>query len=155
LIEPTLTGFLLLSLIVYSACGLSLSLIVNLTSFAGVPFGGEPLFAKLFWGIFPAFVSVILIGRSEVKKRCPDTPNDKIDHWGLLFADCHPLLRYFFWACFAYAGVLVMVLVVLREREPYLMSAAGTAFCMMFYAMGLAAATAAYRRSYTSRRPFR
>jgi hypothetical protein len=135
------TRVLLLLLMIYAACGLLLGLTANVASFFGIHFG-DRMFAALFWGVFPAFLSAILIGRAEAKAATgPD-----IDHWGLLLAGCPVALKYAFWACFFYAWGLGMVLAIWQTHEPNLIWRGTSAICMAFYAMGLAASTAAYQR---------
>jgi len=95
--------------------------------------------------MFPAFLSAILIGRSEKNKK-RSIPNREIDDWALLFAGGPMALKYLFWGCFAYTWVSGMVLVFRHSHEPNASGRVMLAFCMTFYAMGLAAATAAWRR---------
>jgi len=144
---------LLLSLTIYAACGLALSLVVNVVSYTDVPLTNNFLFSVLFWGVFPAFLSVILIGRSERNKVTTD--EREVDYWGLLFAGCPAALKTMFWACFAYAWALGMVLAVWQSHEPNAIWRGTSAFCMAFYAMGLAAGTGAYFRARALQRPFR
>ena len=147
-----MTGLLLLFVMFYAACGLVLSFVVNVVSFVQV--GDNAFSTGLFFGIFPAFFSVILIGSSE-RKKMPEVAEEEIDYWELAFAGCPRLLKWVFWACFAYAFALGLVLAILDPHEQNLMWSGGSAFCMMFYAMGLAAVTGAYlrhRASYLLRR---
>jgi hypothetical protein len=133
---------------VYAACGLILSLVVHAESFAGLMVGGDKLFGTLCGGMFPAFLSAVLIGRSEKNKK-RGVPDREIDDWELLFAGGPIALKYLFWGCFAYTWVSAIVLVVRQSHEPNAGGREMLAFCMTFYAMGLAAATAAWRRGRT------
>jgi hypothetical protein len=139
------TRLFLLLMMLYAACGLVLSFAINAASFAGLVFGGNALFQMLFWGIFPAFLTVILIAHSERKKK-PDLSDREIDHWELVLAGGPVALRYLFWICCAYAIILGVLLAILQSHEPSLTSRGASAFFMMFYALGLAATTAALRR---------
>lgn len=58
--RTTMTSLLLLFAMLYAACGLVLSIVVNAVSFTSIQLGGNALFPVLMWGIFPAFLSVIL-----------------------------------------------------------------------------------------------
>lgn len=143
----------LLFLMIYTACGLALSLAANVVSFTTIPLGDHFLFPALFWGIFPAFLSVILIGRSERNKVTTDERD--VDYWGLLLAGCPAALKYAFWACFAYSWVLGILLAVWRPHEPHMVWRGVSAFGMTFYAMGVAVSTGAYFRARALQRPFR
>ena len=112
LIELPVTRFLLL--IIYTACGLALSLAVNVVSFTSIPLGENFPFPALLWGL-SAFLSVILIGRSERNKVTTDERD--VDYWGLLLAGCPAALKYAFWACFAYTWLLGMVFAVRHTHE--------------------------------------
>ncbi len=69
---------------------------------------------------------------------------------------CPPPIRYLFWACFLDAWATGMVLALLAPRnQGNLMWRGGSAFAMAFYAMGLAAALAAYLRRRASSRESR
>ena len=137
--------FLLLFVMLCAACGLVLSLAVNAASFAGFAIGEGILFKALLWGIFPTFLTVILIGRSKRNKR-PDVPDREIDHWELVLAGSPVALRYLFWGCFAYAFVLGIVFSIEPTQQPHLVARGTSAFFMMFYTLGLAATMAALRR---------
>jgi hypothetical protein len=150
-IELPVTRFLLL--IIYTACGLALSLAVNVVSFTSIPLGENFPFPALLWGIFPAFLSVILIGRSERNKVTTDERD--VDYWGLLLAGCPAALKYAFWACFAYTWLLGMVFAVRHTHESQAAWRVVSAFCMTFYAMGLAASAGAYFRGRSLQRPLR
>lgn len=144
LIELTVTRLMLAFAMIYAMCGIMLSLAANMESVASIKVGDKDLIAPLFGGIFPAFLSVILIGRSEVKKAA--RAGRDIDHWGLLLAGCPAVLKYLFWGSFIYAWALGMVVALWQPHEPGLMRHAAVALCMTFYAMGLATTTAAYLR---------
>lgn len=133
---------------VYAACGLLLSLIVHVASFVGLRVGGDILFGTLAWGIFPAFLLVILIGRSEKNKK-RGIPDREIDDWKLLLSGCPIALKYLFWGCFAYAWGLGMVTVLRQSHDPNENGRVALALFMAFYAMGLAAFAAAWRRGRT------
>jgi hypothetical protein len=133
----------------YAACGLVLSFVVNVVSFTTVQVGDNAFFTGLFWGIFPAFFSVILIGSSE-RKKIPEVADEEIDYWELAFAGCPRLLKWVFWACFAYAFALGLVLAIWQPHAQNVMWRGGSAFCMTFYAMGLTAVTGAYLRRRAS-----
>lgn len=135
-----MTGLLLLFLMLFTACGLVLSLATNVLSFTG------DYVSLLFWGIFPTFLSVIIIGYCEKQKVMPGIPNDKIDHWGLVLNRCPLVLRWLFWTCFAYAFVIGSLFAAFGSNERTLSLRCVSAFCMAFYAMGLAVFTAAYLR---------
>jgi hypothetical protein len=91
-----------------------------------------------------------LIGYSEKKRRMPGRVAEEIDRWGLVLAGCPTLMKCVFWACFAYAWAIGMVLAVLHTHEPNVIWRGASAFWMMFYAMGLAVFTAAYLRRRAS-----
>ena len=139
-----MTRLLLPFAMVYAVCGIVLSLAANLESVASIKVGDKDLIAPLFGGIFPAFLSVILIGRSEVRKAAG--AGRDIDHWGLLLAGCPAVLKYLFWGSFIYAWALGMAVALWQPHEPGLMRHAAAALCMAFYAMSLAATTGAYLR---------
>ncbi|MBR0824400.1 hypothetical protein JQ596_02540 [Bradyrhizobium manausense] len=138
-----MTSLLLLFGMFYAACGLVLSLAMNVTSFTSVKLGDSILFPALTWGIFPAFLAVILISISERKR--PRSANHEIDEWELVSAGCPTLMKRIFWTCFAYAWVTGMALAILTH-EPNLILRCISAFWMTFYALGLAVITAAYLR---------
>jgi len=146
-----MTGLLLLFMMFYAACGLVLSFVAHVASFTTFQIGENAL--ALFWGVFPAFLSVILIDRTERKKKKGSASREEIDDWELVLAGCPLLLRYMFWACFAYTFVLGIAIFVLDELN-LAWRAASTcgafALCMVFYAMGLAVFTAAYLRRRAS-----
>ncbi len=147
-----MTSLLLLLLMLYAACGLVLSLIVQVVSFTGVELGGNVLLGGLFFGIFPSFLSVILIGRSERQRKMRHAADSDVDYWGLVLDGCPAPIRYVFWACFFYAWATGMVLAFLEPRnQGNLMWRGGSAFEMAFYALGLAVALAAYRRRASSK----
>lgn len=141
-----MTGLLLLLLMVYAATGLMLSLIVNVVSFTSVQLGDHLPFPALLWGIFPAFLSVILIGASEKQRKMPQAADKDVDYWGLVLERCPALVKYAFWACFFYAWATGMVLALSGPQEPNVAWRGVSAFEMAFYAMSLAVALAAYLR---------
>lgn len=139
---------LLLFMMLYAACGLVLSFVLHLTSFTAFQ-AGDSAFAVLFWGIFPVFFSVILIGSSEKKKKMGWATHEETDYWELLLGGCPTLLKQVFWACFYYSIILGIALGALEELNLAWRSASpsgATVLCMAFYAMGLAVFTAAYLR---------
>jgi hypothetical protein len=145
------TSLLLLFVMFYAACGLVLSLVVNVASFASVQLGDNALFPALMWGIFPAFLSIILIGKRE--KKMHSSVGEEIDYWELVFAGCPSLMKYIFWVCFAYAWAIGMVFAILQTHEPNVIWRGASAFWMAFYAMALAAVTGAYLRRRAPHQP--
>ncbi|QOZ72305.1 hypothetical protein SAMN05192541_107320 [Bradyrhizobium arachidis] len=144
--RTTMTSLLLLFAMLYAACGLVLSIVVNVVSFTSVQLGGNALFPVLMWGIFPAFLSVILIGISEREGKMRSGVGEEIDHWELVFAGCPSSMKYIFWVCFVYAWAIGIVLAILQTHEPNLIWRGASAFWMAFYALGLASVTGAYLR---------
>ena len=144
--RTTMTSLLLLFAMLYAACGLVLGIIVNAVSFTSVQLGENALFPVLTWGIFPAFLSVILISILERKGKARSGVGEDTDHWELVFAGCPSLMRYIFWVCFAYAWAIGIVLAILQTHEPNVIWRGVSAFWMAFYAMGLAAVTGVYLR---------
>jgi hypothetical protein len=145
------TGLLLLLMMLSAACGLLLSFAAQVVSFTSVQLGDFGLFPALWWGIFPTFAAVIFIGILEKKRKMPGRSDDEIDHWELVLAGCPRFMKWMFWACFAYAWVIGMVLAVLNTHDPSTIWRGSSAFWMMFYAMGLAVFAAAWLRRRASR----
>lgn len=141
-----MTKLLLLFAMLYAACGLVLSIIVNAVSFTSVQLGENALFPVLTWGIFPAFLSVILIDISETAGKKRSGAGEEIDHWELVFAGCPSLVKNIFWVCFAYAWAIGMVLAILQTHESNVIWRGASAFWMAFYALGLASVSGAYLR---------
>jgi hypothetical protein len=83
----------------------------------------------------------------------PSGVDEEIDYWELVLAGCPTLMKCVFWACFAYAWAIGMVIAILQLREPNVVFRGLSAFWMMFYAMGLAVVTAAYLRRRASHQP--
>lgn len=149
-----MTSLLLLLAMLYAASGLALSTIVNAASFAGVQVGGNALFSVLTWGVFPAFLSVILIDISEKKGKLRSSAGEEIDHWERVFAGCPSLMKYIFWVCFVYAWAIGIVFSILQTHEQNMVWRGASAFWMAFYAMGLAAVTGAYLRRRARQTPY-
>lgn len=148
-----MTGLLLLLMMLFAACGLLLSFAAQVVSFTGVQLGDNALFPALWSGIFPTFAAVIFIGILEKNRKMPGRSDDEIDHWELVLAGCPTFIKWIFWACFAYAWVIGMVLAVLNTHDPNMIWRGSSVFGMMFYAMGLAVFTAARLRLRASGRP--
>ncbi|WFU70118.1 hypothetical protein [Bradyrhizobium sp. CB2312] len=146
-------SLLLLFAMLYAACGLVLSIVVNAVSFTSIQLGGNALFPVLTWGIFPAFLSVILISISEKERKMRSSVGEEIDHWELVFAGCPSLMKYIFWVCFAYAWAIGIVFAILQPHEPSVIWRGASAFWMTFYALGLASVTGAYLRRRARQTP--
>jgi len=149
-----MTKLLLLFAMLYAACGLALSIAVNAVSFTSVQLGGNALFPVLTWGVFPAFLSVILIDISEREgRKMRNGAVEEIDHWELVFGGCLPLMKYIFWVCFAYAWAIGIVLGILQTHEPNVIWRGASAFWMAFYALALASVLGAYLRRRAPQTP--
>ncbi len=148
-----MTRLLLPFAMLYAACGLVLSIVVNAVSFTSVQLAGNALFRVLLWGVFPAFLSVILISISERGRKMRSSVGEEIDDWELIFAGCPSLMKYIFWVCFAYAWAIGMVLAILQPHEPSVIWRGVSAFWMAFYAMALASVTGAYIRRRAPQTP--
>lgn len=151
--RTTMTSLLLLFAMLYAACGLVLGIVVNAVSFTSIQLGGNALFPVLMWGIFPAFLSVILIGISETEAKMRSSVGEEIDHWELVFAGCPTLMKDSFWVCFAYAWAIGVVLAILQTHEPNVIWRGASAFWMASYAMGLASVAGAYLRRRAPQTP--
>jgi hypothetical protein len=134
-------------LMLYAACGLVLSLIVQVVSFTSVELTNNTMFGALFFGMFPSFLSVIPIGRSEKQRKMPHAADKDVDYWGLVLEGCPASIRYVFWACFFYAWAAGMVLAFVDGRNHgNLVWRGASAFEIAFYALGFAVALGAYLR---------
>jgi hypothetical protein len=84
----------------YAACGLVLSLVMNVTSFTSVKLSDSVLLPALTYAIFPAFFAVILISISEKKRKMPRRADHEINYWEFVLAGCPMLMKYIFLGLF-------------------------------------------------------
>jgi hypothetical protein len=140
---------LLLSLMLYAACGLTVSLAVHLLSFAGIQPGGTQLFTGLHVGIFPLWIVVVLLAQ----RMSGGSTRLGWRGWWALLEGCPRWMKLMTQGFFIYALVNFVIFMILVQPQRH--SAGGppsvvwhgfSGHWMAFYSAGLAILTAAYRR---------
>ena len=150
-----MTQILLPPLMLYAACGLALSLLVQILSSFGTQLGGKDLFFALHIGIFPLWIPVVLIGQKM---------SGNMRSWGFwktALSGCPTWMKYMTYGFFIYAFINFVLFVILVNAHPP--SKGGdppvevfhgfSGHWMAFYAAGLAILTSAYYRGLDNLQP--
>jgi len=154
-----MTQVLLLPLMAYAACGLILSLAVHLLSLFGLQVDGNALFFGLHVGIFPLWLAVVLIAikLTNGMRLIGMTDMTGIRYWKVVFSGCPAWMRYMTYGFMIYALVNFVSFIIVAPTgkqiggdPPAAVWRGFSGHWMVFYAVGLAILTTAYRRGLSN-----
>ena len=153
-----MVDLLFLLMMAYAAVGLILSLAVHV----GVSSGDTLFFLHFTLEFFPLWAPVVILMQRAVGNMRADvgrswSPRSN-PYWKMLFTGCPPWLKYateifYYYALINFVIVFLTAIIGQGQATPSAVARGFSGHWMLFYSVGLAVATTAYRRGISSVRP--